>query len=193
MQAADAVTFRNCARTPETHTWFVDLVEATRPGLSRYVSKLVPCPDDVQEVVQEAYLKVYCALKNSHGDDHSPQALLYATARNIAISRLRHLQVVARSTTSVGVAEELRREESDTENQVNTRQQFDHLSSAMNSLPPRCRKVILLRLANGLSQKAIGNRLGISVSTVEKHLAKGLRLCSKQLHRNSNGASAVFA
>lgn len=180
MQAAGAVFSRGHTST-DAHQWFADLVEATRYGLARHVGKLMPCPDDAQEVVQEAYLKVFCALKNLDHDEHSPKALLYVTARNIAISRLRHLKVVAQSTASVAVAEELRRGDSDTETEASTRQQFDILSSTVNSLPPKCRNVILLRLANGLSQKAIGSQLGISVSTVEKHLAKGLRLCSKQL------------
>ena len=181
MQAAEAVFRQVDTTTIDTHDWFADLVNSTRHGLARHVSKLVACPDDVQEVVQEAYLKVFCTLKNSSQHDHSPKALLYVTARNIAISRLRHLKVVAQSTASVGIAEELRRGDSDTETQVSTRQQFDILSSAVNALPPKCKNVILLRLARGLSQKAIGSQLGISVSTVEKHLAKGLRLCAKQL------------
>jgi len=185
MRAAAAVCHQDQTKTPITREWFADFVEETRHGLGRHVGKLAPCPDDVQEVLQEAYLRVFCALRNSNREDHSPKALLYVTARNIAISRLRHLSVVEQKTTSVSVVEELRRDGNDTEDQVNTRQKFEILSSAVNALPPKCKNVILLRLSNGLSQKAIGDQLGISVSTVEKHLAKGLRLCAEQLCESS--------
>ena len=52
---------------------------------------------------------------------------------------------------------------------------------AVNQLPPKCRNVFVLRMIDGLSQRAIGERLGIAVSTVEKHLAKGLRLCKESI------------
>ena len=48
------------------------------------------------------------------------------------------------------------------------------LMLVVNQLPPKCRKVMLLRMLEGLSQKEIAARLGIAVSTVEKHLAKAL-------------------
>lgn len=180
MQAAAAVSQKPFATQP-TQAWFTDLFEGTHRGLAQHVSRFVSCPDDVQEVVQETYLKVFCTLRNEDLQEHSPKALLYVTARNIAISRLRHLKVVAHKSDSVGIAETLRRDGNNTEDQANRRQQFEILSSVVNALPPKCKRVITLRLANGLSQKAIGERLGIAVSTVEKHLAKGLRLCTEQL------------
>ena len=103
------------------------------------------------------------------------------TARNIAISRLRHQKVVDRSKTAVTVSEELRIDVATTEHEVSRHMQHQALMLAVNSLPPKCRSVIVLRMIHGMSQRAIAEELGIAVSTVEKHLANGLRLCKAQL------------
>jgi RNA polymerase sigma-70 factor (ECF subfamily) len=54
-------------------------------------------------------------------------------------------------------------------------------AEAISALPPQCRRVFLLRKVQGLSQKDVAQRLGLSVSTVEKHLATGLVKCSEYL------------
>ena len=164
--------------------WFDRLIETTQAGLRRYVRRFVACPDDTQEILQEAYLKVFCTLRRNGPDGHNPTALLFTAARNIAISRLRHQKVVDRSTAAVTVSEELRVNADTTEHVVSRRMQHRALVLAVNSLPPKCRSVFVLRMMHGMSQRAIAEELGIAVSTVEKHLANGLRLCKSWLHEN---------
>ena len=164
--------------------WFDHLIETTQAGLRRYVRRFVACPDDTQEILQEAYLKVFCTLRRNGPDGHNPAALLFTAARNIAISRLRHQKVVDRSTAAVTVNEELRVNADTTEHVVSRRMQHRALVLAVNSLPPKCRSVFVLRMMHGMSQRAIAEELGIAVSTVEKHLANGLRLCKSWLHEN---------
>jgi len=57
------------------------------------------------------------------------------------------------------------------------KEEFDHLTRAIQTLPEACRRVLTLRVAYGLTQKEIGARLGISENTVEKHMATGIRRC----------------
>jgi len=172
--------------------WFDDLVGQTHGGLARYVGRLLASPDDTQEVLQEAYLKVFLALGKTGPDGQFPVALLYKTARNIAISRLRHQAVVLRSASVVAVAEELRAERATAEQQVSASQRINALLMVVNGLPPKCREVFVLRWIHGQSQRAIGEQLGISVSTVEKHLAKGLRHCKSALIADKSSAVPEF-
>jgi RNA polymerase sigma factor (sigma-70 family) len=161
--------------------WFNDLVEQTRGGLARYVDRILVSPDDTQEVLQEAYLKVFVALRKSGPDENYPVAFLYTTARNIAISRLRHQSVVLKSVGAISIAEELRVERASAEQQVSESERLNALLLVVNGLPPKCREVFVLRWIHGMSQRDIGEKLGISVSTVEKHLAKGLRHCKAMM------------
>ena len=61
----------------------------------------------------------------------------------------------------------------------------------INSLPPKCRDVFVLRWIHGLSQRAISEKLNIAVSTVEKHLAKGLRFCKEEMRERAKAAEAA--
>lgn len=157
--------------------WFDGFVARTRGEVHAYLRRFLNSSDDILEVAQEAYLKVYVALLRPAREDHAPRALLFTTARNLAISRLRHEQVVSRSCVAVSVQHELNAQQSNPERQARDRENLSCLLSIIDTLPPRCRTVIWLRIAEGLSQKEIAARMEIATSTVEKHLARGLVLC----------------
>jgi DNA-directed RNA polymerase specialized sigma24 family protein len=48
-------------------------------------------------------------------------------------------------------------------------------------LPLRCREALTLRVVDELSYKEMSERLGLSVSTLEKHYIRGRRLCRDML------------
>ena len=69
--------------------------------------------------------------------------------------------------------------------------ELSRLKSLIEQLPSQCRRVFTLRKVYELTHEEIAEQLGISVSTVEKHVVKGLRLCSEGLARQagpSNGS-----
>jgi RNA polymerase sigma-70 factor (ECF subfamily) len=62
------------------------------------------------------------------------------------------------------------------------RQALKRLAEALDSLPDRCREAVWLRRVEELPQKDVAQRMGISGKTVEKHLAKGMRLIADHLY-----------
>ena len=154
--------------------WFDTFVAESRGELTSYLNRMLRSSDDALEVSQEAYLKVFLALRKRGDRDHCPKALLYTTARNLAISRLRHQKIIDRTTLAVTVSQELQTERRSPEQHASSSEDMQALLLVVNQLPPKCRKVMLLRMLEGLSQKEIAVRLDIAVSTVEKHLAKAL-------------------
>ena len=51
-----------------------------------------------------------------------------------------------------------------------------NINRSINSLPEKCRQVFMLSRSEDLSYKDISGHLGISVSTVEKHVSKALKV-----------------
>jgi RNA polymerase sigma-70 factor (ECF subfamily) len=57
--------------------------------------------------------------------------------------------------------------------------ELELLTQAIQSLPDRCREVLTLRKIEGLSQREIAARMGISEHTVEAQVANGMRRCAQ--------------
>ena len=58
------------------------------------------------------------------------------------------------------------------------------LLNAINTMPPICRKVFVLRKIEGFSHSEIATQLHISKNTVENHITKGMKLCREYILSN---------
>ena len=66
-------------------------------------------------------------------------------------------------------------------------QELELLTEAIQALPVRCRQVMTLRIVYGLTQRVIGEKLGISDRTVAAQLAIGTRKCTDFMLRVAVG------
>lgn len=150
-----------------------------RVALQKYLRKFTAGAEDVEDLVQETYVRI-CALPPGQVVQ-SPRALLFRIARNLAVDRAR--QKLARATDDVADFEPLNvsSEEAEPDEQVDLRRRFESFCAAVDSLPPLCRRVFVLRKVYQLSHAEIAQALGVSHSTIEKHVAKGLVRCRDQL------------
>ena len=147
--------------------------------LKRYLFRLLKRQEDVEDVVQESFLKVLEAA--SKGDIHYPKAYLYRTARNLALNSL-----TKKSTQLTDSLEDLLTPDvlvmsGLLEDDLEIQQRFESFCRAVLTLPETTRKVLLLRKVNGLSRKEVAEELEISISSVEKHLAKALDSCIRYM------------
>ncbi len=151
-----------------------------RRVISALLNKIRPTASmqDIEDILQETYINTYkSSLKQ---EINFPKAFMVKTAIRLAN---RHIKLAQRTECDAEI--EQRSDEglsfyntsnfsSQTEQEVLNREDFGFLCEAVNELPDRCRKVFVLKKIYGLSQREIAERLGISESTVEKHVAKGL-------------------
>ncbi|HEV2441956.1 MAG TPA: RNA polymerase sigma factor [Steroidobacteraceae bacterium] len=157
----------------------LDQIFSHRVALQKYLRKFTAGSEDVEDLVQEAYVRV-CAMSPAQVVD-SPRALLFRIARNLAVDRAR--QRVTHATDDVADFEPLNvsSEEAEPDEQVDLRRRFESFCAAVDSLPPLCRRVFVLRKVYQLSHAEIAQVLGLSHSTIEKHVAKGLLRCRDRL------------
>lgn len=59
--------------------------------------------------------------------------------------------------------------------------------AALAELPPRRREAFVLHKFDGLSQVEVAERMGISLSMVEKHIASALLHCKRRLGQGGEG------
>lgn len=161
--------------------WFVREVLVHEAALMQYLRRSWPRREDILDLRQETYVRIYEAARQAL--PQSPRAFLFTTARNLMADRVRRAKVVA--IESMGDFESSNvywMDEVSPEQWFGGRQMLHRLADAMNGLPARCREVVWLRRVEDLPQKQVARQLGISEKTVEKHLAKGMRLLADGLH-----------
>jgi RNA polymerase sigma-70 factor (ECF subfamily) len=131
---------------------------------------------DVDNIVQEALTRVFHA--RATGPIGSPRALLFTTARNLALDTVRRQRVVQFEPITEAMTSFVLADEHDVLANVSKQEELELLTRAIQSLPERCRQVLTLRTAYGLTQKQIALRLQVSESTVEKSMAQAIRGCA---------------
>jgi RNA polymerase sigma-70 factor (ECF subfamily) len=157
----------------ENRREFGALYRATLAPLQRYFRRLLGNASEAEDIAHDAYVRVYPLAKKQSAEH--PEALLYVTARRLAINRLKRRSVSPFSREAVDFDTRASSGPS-VEQQVMARQELRLLETAIADLPEGCRAVLLLRKVEMLSHREIAQRLGIAVSTVEKQHARALRL-----------------
>ena len=144
-------------------------------ALKRYVMRILHVENDVDDVVQEAFLRAYKAERGA--DIRQPKSYLFRVAKHVALGQIR--QKVNKPTDYLEDSDpsSILSDEWTLEDEVLAQERLGIHCAAVASLPPRRRKVYLMRKVYGMSQKDIAENLGITISTVEAHLAKAFKEC----------------
>lgn len=171
----------------ERRAWFRSTILPLEPALRGYVRRILPDDADVDDIVHDAFIKVF-TLQNWR-DVETPAAFLKTVARNLVHDLFRHRSVIPIYNVADLEATHTVDELANPELTNSGRDELRLLAQLVEALPPQCQKVFVLRKVNGLSNDAIAKQLGLSVSTVEKHLVKALRLCSEGLARREGAHS----
>ena len=163
--------------------WFAETVRPHEPALRAFLSRRFSSLPDHDDLVQETYTRLL-RIPDRERLVHA-KAFLFTTARNVAIDHFRRTQrapvepfdeadEIAMLDSAPSAAEMLDRAE-----------RHEAMVAALDTLPERCREVMLLRYVDGFSAQEIAAHLGLAAATVRVHLMKGVRDCA-QFFRESN-------
>lgn len=162
--------------------WFTEEVHVHAAPLRSYLRGAFPSVRDVDDVVQESFLRVWKA--RTLEPIRFSKSFLFKVARHLAIDHIRHKG--ASPLISVTEIESLSvlDERASVSDRAGTNEEVEMLIEAIDALPARCREIVMLRKLRGLSQKEIALRLGISEQTVQVQVVRGVKRCAKYLrHR----------
>lgn len=161
--------------------WFEQEVHAHDSQLRAYLRGSFAAVRDVEDVVQESYLRIWKA--RAVQPIRSAKAFLFSVARRLALDQIRRQR--RSPLLAVTDLEQLFVLESapSARDATASSEEVALLVEAVEALPARCREIFILRRLQGVPQKDIAARLGISEQTVQVQAARGMRRCSEYLHR----------
>lgn len=164
--------------------WFAENVYPHDASLKAYLRGSFPSVRDVDDVMQESYLRVWKAQATQQ--IKSAKAFLFTVARRLALDSVRHERRSPIVVTDSGQPDVLTHAP-DAADSAATAQEIEMLAAAIDSLPARCREIFVLRRLQGLPQKEIALRLGLSEQTVQVQVARGLRKVEAVMARKLKG------
>lgn len=159
--------------------WFAEQVQTHESSLRSYLRGSFPCVRDIDDVVQESYLRVWKA--RALQPIQSAKAFLFKVARHVAVDLLRR-----HGNSPMNVVDNLNAlpvmdDGPSAVEALSAQEKLDLLGDAVMALPSRCREVVLLRKIQGIPQKEVAARFGLSERTVENHCRLGIKRCEEYL------------
>ncbi len=152
-------------------------------SLKNYLKQAFPHVRDIDDVVQESYLRIWKRQATRPITDvagtvkTSVKAFLFQIARRLALDSIRHNKVAPFVSEAFvdGTAMEVVEDRANATEVACANQEFQLLLQAIATLPRRRREVIVLRKLHGLSPAETAARLSISEETVHVQTRKGLQ------------------
>ncbi|TMO04946.1 MULTISPECIES: sigma-70 family RNA polymerase sigma factor [Pseudoalteromonas] len=139
--------------------------------LKRFVSRIVQ-PDDVEDIVQETFIKSYEAdLKQ---DIQFTRSYMLKTAKHLALNHIAKWDNKFNESLEQNSELPMLLKSMQLEDEYTSKERFLLFCRATEQLSASIRKCFILKKVYGMSQKEIAENMQLSQSTVEKHIAKGL-------------------
>ncbi|MFV0625717.1 MAG: RNA polymerase sigma-70 factor [Alphaproteobacteria bacterium] len=154
------------------------------PRLKRYASYLLKNERDAEDLVQDVFSRLWNN-KNLLREDGNVSSFLYTLTRNSCINRLKRKVVENNyklSSQNIG-SEELYHLSFRAESPFLSFDEVLHgeILDLISTLPEKCGIAFKLKWIEGKKIKEIAELMNISVSMVDKHLAKGLTIAKEKL------------
>ena len=179
LNAADPSTAETTARIPVDDLEAVFRKEA--PRLTRYFRARLRTGDDPGDFVQESFARLVGSM--SQRTLPAPGAYLQRIARNLLYDRAKRSEVrLASLHVPIGEGCEPVVEPDQT-HAIEAEDVMRAYRRAVAELPDRTRQVFLLHRVDELAYREIGERLGISIPTVQYHFARALAHIDAALER----------
>ena len=156
-----------------------------RTLLVRYFTRLLGDANWAEDLVQDLYVRLSAMPEVPEAAD--PAAFLFRMGHNLYLNQLRarlsgRAREAAWQSLSAGSGGEVAVDVSPSpEDQAHGRQQMRLFQAALDSLPEKTRVIFRLHRIDGIPQAEVAARLGISLSSVEKHLSAALKALTARL------------
>jgi RNA polymerase sigma-70 factor (ECF subfamily) len=163
----------NGVASAEVACWLAAEVLPHEGAARRWLRRAGASPSTADDVIQEAYSRIIRTPNWSKIS--SGRAYLFVCVRNTYVEQIRRQQVVPIDFRDSIECLEHPEDVPGPDRIVAARDDFTRVARLIATLPVRARRVLWLRRVDGLSQRDVAHKLGITENVVEKQLALALR------------------
>lgn len=143
-----------------------------RGKLLGWLRRRVPDPAEAEDLLQDTFLRV--TQREARDDVAHFEGYLYRTAESVLADRYRRRSVRRADAHIALEPEQHQAEDADALRALLARERLRAVSASLMALPERTRTVFVLRRLEGLRYGEIATRLKVSLSTVEKDMARAI-------------------
>jgi RNA polymerase sigma-70 factor (ECF subfamily) len=171
----------------ERALWLSRHVLPHEPALRGWLSGRKIAGLEIDDIVQETYARLITV--ESVTAITNVRNYMFQTAYSVMVSHIRRAKVVPFQAVSDLDYFEAAALEFSPEDQVADRDELRRLASVIATLPGKIREVFILRRVHGLSQRDVAKTLGLSESTVEKHMSRSIYMLMKMISHGGNDSA----
>ncbi|MBX2832230.1 MAG: RNA polymerase sigma factor [Rhodospirillales bacterium] len=150
----------------------------------RFLTRKLSCLDTAEDLTQETFARLLRIDSDIIIEDG--RAFIYKTANNLAIDHMRSQRRRRTDATDHDTMALIADDRPNAETQTGDRRRLQVLQQAIAELPPRTREIFILGRIEGQSYGAIAQKLSVSESTVQKHLATALAHAMTKLKKHQS-------
>lgn len=166
----------------KTDSASADSVRGFYADILHFLRKRTDNASDAADMTQDVFTQWFDYRDRAQVEQ--PRAFLFQMARNLLRDHWRRQQVRSKARPKENFdSEPLADEQHEPLPAAQRLQRLEQLKEVLAQLSPRRREALMLHRFEGLSQAQIAERMGISVSMVEKHIAFALLHCKQHLQR----------
>ena len=159
--------------------------QSCKDGLVRSIMKMSVNQQDVDDILQETFIR---ALRSDTQQQiSSPKGYLFVVSRNLVLKKLMQQSKEMHTELDEALLED--DFDNTVEKELYQKLKFERFSKVLSSLPEKHRRAILLRKLYCLSHKEIAKKMDVSVSSVEKYIATGIKQCKQSLYAQGYGVN----
>jgi RNA polymerase sigma-70 factor (ECF subfamily) len=152
-----------------------------RPALIGYFCRRVKDVIEAEDLTQEVFLRML--RRGNVADLDDVRAYLFETASSVLIDRARRRAARRLQDHECFDPKAHAGETIPVERVFIGRESLNHASIALLELPERTRTIFVLRRLEGMRYADVAQRLGISVSAVEKHMTRAVAHLTERMKR----------
>jgi RNA polymerase sigma factor (sigma-70 family) len=167
--------------------WLATHILPLEAQLRAWLRRVTPRGIEVDDLIQEAYAKLASLPENTR--IAYPKAYFYQITKRLISDHIRHSTVISIETLAEAAQLSGLGADFTPERILSGRQELERLYQAIASLPDPCRAVFVMRKFDDMPQKAIAAELRISENTVEKRMARALRIIIEYLQVIDRGVA----